>query len=146
VWAQRFKLKPRFVRFLDVLNRIYTDTPFLEAFKKAPAYLQFFKEFLSKKGDPEGVSMAPIAEACGAILQRRSPSKLQDPGNLSVRCCIGDVQIERTLYDLGASMSLTPLFLYKKLKLLDLRPTTMVITLADSSIRRLVGILKDVPF
>jgi len=37
-----------------------------------------------------------------------------------------------------------PLSLCRKLKLLDLTPTTISIQLADYSIRRLVGILKDV--
>ena len=53
--AKLFKLKPRFTKFLDVLRRIYVDTPFLDALKKASAYLQFLREFLSKKGEPEGV-------------------------------------------------------------------------------------------
>ena len=42
-------------------------------------------------------------------------------------------------------MSLMPLSLCKKLKLLDLRPITMVIQLVDSSIRQPAGILEDVP-
>jgi len=38
-----------------------------------------------------------------------------------------------------------PLSIYRKLKLLDLTPTTIPIQLADCSIRQPVGILKDVP-
>jgi len=57
---------------------------------------------------------------------------------------MGDMQTERALCDLGVSMSLMPLSLYKKLKLPDLTPTTMIIQLADRSIRRPTGILEDI--
>jgi len=46
-----FQLEPKFARFLEALWRIYADTPLLKALKKAPAYLQFLRELLSKKGD-----------------------------------------------------------------------------------------------
>jgi len=56
------------------------------------------------------------------------------------------VQIEEALCDLGASVSLMPLSLYRRLKLLDLTPTTTTISiqLIDCSIRQLVGILEYV--
>ena len=34
-----FQLEPKFARFLEVLWRIYDDTPLLKALKKAPSYL-----------------------------------------------------------------------------------------------------------
>ena len=63
-----FKLEPKFARFLDVLRQIYADTLFLEALKKAPAYVQFLREILFKKGAPEGGSVIPIGEVCTAVL------------------------------------------------------------------------------
>ena len=42
-------------------------------------------------------------------------------------------------------MNLMPISICKKLKLLNLRLTTMVIKLANSSIRRLAGILEEFP-
>jgi len=38
-WAKLFQLEPKFVRFLDMLKQIYTDTLFLEALKSAPSYI-----------------------------------------------------------------------------------------------------------
>ena len=55
------------------------------------------------------------------------------------------MQIEKTLCDLGASVSLLPLTLCKKLEMLDLKRTTTIIQLVDRTIRRLVRILEDVP-
>ena len=85
----------------------------------------------------------PIGWACGSFLQ--SPVNLQDPGDFCIPCCIGDIQIERALCDLGVSVSLMPLSLYQRLTSLDLTPTTISIQLADCSIRQLVGILEDLP-
>ena len=85
----------------------------------------------------------PIRWVCSLILQ--SPVKLQDPDDFFISCCIGDVYIEGALCDLGSSVSLMPLSLCRKLKLLDLTPTTISIQLADCSTRQLVSILEDIP-
>ena len=42
-------------------------------------------------------------------------------------------------------MSIMPLSICKELKLSDLRPTTLVIQLADGSIRHPTGVLEDIP-
>jgi len=66
-WAKLSKFEPRFARFVDILRRIYV-VPFMEALKKALVCLKFLKELLSKKGDIGDASVAPIREACSAIL------------------------------------------------------------------------------
>ena len=38
-WAKLFQYESKFTKFLDMLRRIYTDTPLLEALRKTPAYL-----------------------------------------------------------------------------------------------------------
>ena len=142
-WAHLLQFEPKYARFLERLRRIYADTPFLEALKKAPSCLQFVRDFLAKKGEPEGGSVMPLGRVCSSLLQ--SSIKLQDPGDFCIPCCIGDVPIERALCDLGASVSLMPLSLYRQLELLELTPTTTLIQLADCSTRQPVGILEDVP-
>ena len=144
-WSELVQLEPRFERFLEILRRIYASSPFLEVLKSAPAQWKFLRELLSKTGASREASIASIGGSCSALLQRRSPSKLQDPGSFSIPCCIGDVQIERALCDLGASVSIMPLSLCKKLRLWDPTPTSITIQLADCSIRRPVGTLEDVP-
>jgi len=126
-WSKLSQLEPIFTRFLDTLRQIYVSSPFMKALKDASAHLKFLRELMSKKGEPGEVSVAPIGGSYSALLQRRSPSKLQDPENFSIPCCIGDMQIERTLCDLGSSVSLMPLSLCKKLQLRDLTPTSMTI-------------------
>ena len=47
-WAELLQYKPKFTKFLDMLRRIYADTPLLEALWKIPAYLQSLRELVSK--------------------------------------------------------------------------------------------------
>jgi len=127
--------EPRFVRFLDTLKRIYVCVHFLEALREAPIYLRFLRELISKKEEPRKASALLIGEACSALLQRQSALKLHDLGSFSIPCCIRDLQIEGAIYDVGASVSLMPPSLYKKLQLLDLTPTNMSIQFIDHSIK-----------
>jgi len=142
-WTKLLQLEPKYAPFLERLRRIYADTPFLKTLKKAPACLQFVRDFLSKKEEPEGGSVMPIGRACSSFVQ--SPTKLQDPGDFYIPCCIGDIHIARALCNLGVSVSLMPLSLYRRLELLELTPTTTLILLADRSTRQPVGILEDIP-
>jgi len=74
---------------------------------------------------------------------------LHDLDSFFIPCAIRDLQIEGVLCDLGVSMSLMPLSLSlslcKRLGLLDLTPTTMILRLEDDAIRQPAGILEDVP-
>ena len=47
--------------------------------------------------------------------------------------------------DIGASVSLMPYSIYKKLNLEELKPTNMCLSLADKSITYPLGILENVP-
>ncbi|CAJ2645242.1 unnamed protein product, partial [Trifolium pratense] len=53
--------------------------------------------------------------------------------------------IDKALCDLGASVSLMPLSISKKLNLSDLKPTRMSLQLADRSVKYPVGILENIP-
>ncbi|XP_072087143.1 uncharacterized protein [Arachis hypogaea] len=58
-----------------------------------------------------------LTKECSAIIQKDLSKKMQDPRSLFIPCTIGDITIQRTLYDLGASINFMPLFLMKKLQI-----------------------------
>jgi len=93
----------------------------------------------------EKVSVAISGKVCSVALQCGSLSKLHDPGIFSIPCSIGDMMIKGALCDLGANVSIMSLSLFKKLRLLDLKPTTTSIQFADCSMKQPVGILEDIP-
>ena len=85
-----------------------------------------------------------LTEECSAILQRKLPQKLKDPGNFTIPCTIGNAIFERALCDLGASINLMPLSIFKRLGLGEACPTTVTLQLADRSLKHPRGIIEDV--
>ncbi|XP_074265041.1 uncharacterized protein LOC141587457 [Silene latifolia] len=55
------------------------------------------------------------------------------------------VAIKRAFCDLGASVSLMPLSIFKRLDLGDLKPTRVSLQLADRSVKFPIGVIEDVP-
>jgi hypothetical protein len=100
---------------------------------------------LSNKRKLDKDSTVALTEECSAIFQNKMPPKLKDPGSFSIPCVIGNFVIDKALCDLGASVSLMPLSISKKLNLGDLNPTRMSLQLADRSVKYPVGILENVP-
>ncbi|XP_074293260.1 uncharacterized protein LOC141620235 [Silene latifolia] len=92
-----------------------------------------------------GVQSVNLSRECSAILIQKHPCKLEDPGNFSIPCSIQGVKIKRALCDLGDSVSLMPLYLFKKLHLEDLKPSKISIQLADRLVNYTLGVIEDVP-
>ena len=60
---------------------------------------------------------------CSAIATRSLVQKKEDPGAFTIPCTIGLLHFAKALCDLGASINLMPLSIYKKLGLGDPKPT-----------------------
>ena len=50
-----------------------------------------------------------LSEECSAILQKKLPQKLKDPGSFTLPCTIENSFFDKFLCDLGASINLMPL-------------------------------------
>ncbi|KAJ9181196.1 hypothetical protein P3X46_009350 [Hevea brasiliensis] len=142
---QKAKLDKQFGKFLEVLKKLYINVPFIDALSQMPSYAKFLKEILSNKRRLEDHETVDLTEECSAILQRKLPPKLKDPGSFSIPCHIGESCSTKALCDLGASVSLMPLSIYEKLNMGDLKPTHISLQLADRSIKYPEGILENVP-
>ena len=70
---------------------------------------------------------------CSAILLNKLPPKLKDPASFSIPYKIGNCQFEKALYDLGASINLIPLSVFRKLGLGEATPTMVSLQLADNN-------------
>ncbi|KAJ9175384.1 hypothetical protein P3X46_013946 [Hevea brasiliensis] len=110
-----------------------------------PSYTKFLKKILSKKRKLEDYGTVALIEECNAILQNKLPPNLKDLGSFSIPYLIGNKKIDKALCDLGASVSLMPLSICKKLEIGQLKPTTISLQLADRSIKYLMGILENIP-
>ena len=119
--------------------------PFTDVLAEMPSYAKFLKEILSKKRKIEDNETVALTAECSALIQNKLPPKLKDPGSFSIPCMIGDTSFDRALCDLGASVSLVPLSVCKKLGLGELKPTRMSLQLADRSVKFPIGIVEDIP-
>nr|GEX18676.1 reverse transcriptase domain-containing protein [Tanacetum cinerariifolium] len=85
-----------------------------------------------------------LNEHYSAILLKKLPEKLGDPGKFLIPCDFPGMAECLALADLGASINLMPFSVWKRLFLPDLTPTCMTLELADRLISRPVEVAEDV--
>ncbi|XP_075486390.1 uncharacterized protein LOC142526001 [Primulina tabacum] len=114
----------------------------LPTLKKARLDAQF--DILANKRKLEDHMTVSLTENCSALVQNKIPPKLKDPGSFSIPCTIGDFVFHKALCDLGASINLMPLSVFRKLGLGEPKPTRMSLQLADRSVKYPRGVIEDV--
>jgi len=70
--------------------------------------------------------------------------KCKDPGTFCVPCILGNNKFENAMLDLGTSINVMPLSIFKSISLGPLQPTSVVIQLANRSVAHPVGLIDDV--
>ncbi|XP_022871117.1 uncharacterized protein LOC111390329 [Olea europaea var. sylvestris] len=134
----------QFKNFLNTLGQLHIKIPFIDAILQIPNYAKFLKEMLTKKRKlPEHETIA-LSEGCSAIIQHRIPPKLKDPRSFTLPYSIGNLHDINCLIDSGASINLIPLPLYRKLGLGDLKAASIILQLADQSLKHPYEIVKDI--
>jgi hypothetical protein len=128
----------------EILRKVQINIPLLDAIKQIPSYAKFLKDCCTNKRRFQDHETVALTEEVSAVLLRKLPPKLKDPGSFTIPCRIGDHDCERSLLDLGAGVNLMPYTVYEKLGLGELQPTSITLQLADRSIKRPRGILEDV--
>ncbi|GJV81098.1 DNA-directed DNA polymerase [Tanacetum coccineum] len=131
-------------KFLENLKQLHINLPFIEALAQMPKYAKFLKGLLTNKARLEEACKIIMNERCSAVLLNKLPSKEKDPGSFTIPCDIGQLHIDNALADLGASISLMPYTMYKKLGLGEPKATRMSLELADRSIQYPRGIIENV--
>ncbi|XP_073023706.1 uncharacterized protein [Primulina eburnea] len=87
LYPQRFKKKrldDQFAKFLEIFKKIHINIPFADALEQMPNYAKFIKDVMSKKRKLQEFETVKLTEECNAILQRKLPQKLKDPGSFTI--------------------------------------------------------------
>lgn len=83
-------------------------------------------------------------ELVSSVLEQTLPQKVKDPGSFNINILLGDNISVNAMLDLGASINLMPLSIYRKLGLnTPLKASRMSIQLADGTVKYPKGILED---
>nr|GEX27689.1 reverse transcriptase domain-containing protein [Tanacetum cinerariifolium] len=118
--------------------------PFTDALVHMPKFAPMFKKLLNNKDKLIELTKTPLNENCSAVVLKKLPEKLGDPGRYLIPCDFSEFDNCLALADLGASINLMPLSIWKNLKLPTLNDTKMVLELADRTISKPTGVAENV--
>nr|GEV09518.1 hypothetical protein [Tanacetum cinerariifolium] len=130
--------------FFQIFHDLYFDISFADALLLMPKFASTIKSLLTNKDKLFELAKVPLNENCSAMLLKKLPEKLGDPDKFLIPCDFPGMDVCHALADLGASINLMPLSIWKKLSLPELTPTRMTLELADRSITRPKGVDEDV--
>nr|GFA12945.1 reverse transcriptase domain-containing protein [Tanacetum cinerariifolium] len=103
-----------------------------------------FKKLLNNKDKLIELTKTPLNENRSAVVLKKLLEKLGDPGRFLIPCDFLEFDNCLALADLGASINLMPLSIWKKLRLPTLNDTKMVLELADRTISKHTGVAENV--
>nr|XP_023916883.1 uncharacterized protein LOC112028427 [Quercus suber] len=128
----------------EMKEQLHMNIPLIEALEQMPKYAKFLKDIISKKRKLEKHETVMLTKESSAILQKKLPPKLKDPRSFTIPCTVGKSYFDRALCDLGASINLIPLSIFRKLGLGEVKLTTISLQLADKSIKYPRGVIENV--
>ncbi|KAM6559046.1 hypothetical protein CsatA_028285 [Cannabis sativa] len=138
------KMDKQFSKYLEIFKKLHINIPFIEALKQMPTNLKFLKDILSNKRKLEEFEMVALTEECSTVLQMKLPPKLKGPGSFNIPCSIGGSIQTKAVCDMGVSINLMPLSMFKRLKLGEAKPTTITLHMVDRSLTRPRGMIEDI--
>nr|GEU56761.1 reverse transcriptase domain-containing protein [Tanacetum cinerariifolium] len=131
-------------KFFQIFQDLYFDISFTDALLLMPKFASTIKSLLTNKDKLFEMAKIPLNENFLAMLLKKLPEKLGDPGKFLIPCDFSGMDVCHALADLEASINLMPLSIWKKLSLPKLTPTQMTPELANRSITHPKGVAKDV--
>ncbi|GKE49084.1 reverse transcriptase domain-containing protein [Tanacetum coccineum] len=109
-----------------------------------PKFTSTFKSLLSNKEKLFELANTSLNENCSVVLLKKLPKKLGDPGKFLIPCDFLKLDECLALANLGASINLMPLSVWKKISLLELTLTRITLELTNRSVAYPVGVAEDV--
>nr|GFA43172.1 reverse transcriptase domain-containing protein [Tanacetum cinerariifolium] len=121
-------------KFYKIFKDMSFEISFTDALILMPKFASTLKALIRNKE-----KLSEIARTLNKL-----PKKLGDPEKFLIPCEFPGMDERLALADLGASINLMPLSVWKELALPEFTPTCMTLELADRSVSKPIGIAKDV--
>ncbi|GJS26274.1 reverse transcriptase domain-containing protein [Tanacetum coccineum] len=131
-------------KFVEIFRELNFELSFVDALLQMPKFASMFKSLLNNKEKLFDLAKTPVNENCLAVILKKLPEKLGDPDKFLIPCDFPELVECIALSDLGASINLMPLSIWKKLSLPELTPTQMILELTDRSTTSPSSIAEDV--
>nr|GFA93162.1 reverse transcriptase domain-containing protein [Tanacetum cinerariifolium] len=129
-------------KFWQMFKKLHVNVTLADALILMPKYQKILKALMSNKEKLQELANTPLNENCSAVILKKLPKKLGDPGKFLIPCGFSELKC-KALSDLGASINLMPLSVWKKLGLPELISTRMTLELANRAICTPTGIARD---
>nr|GEV92761.1 reverse transcriptase domain-containing protein [Tanacetum cinerariifolium] len=130
-------------KFWQMFKQLHINITLADALILMPKYQKMLKALMSNKEKLQELENTPLNENFSAVILKMLLEKHGDPGKFLIPCGFSELKC-KALADLGASINLMPLSVYKKLGLPELIPTRMTLELANRAICTPAGIARDV--
>nr|GEV09241.1 reverse transcriptase domain-containing protein [Tanacetum cinerariifolium] len=131
-------------KFYEIFKDMSFENSFTDALILMPKFASTLKALIVNKEKLSEMAKTLMNEHCSAVILNKLPKKLGDPNKFLIPCEFPGMDECLALADLGASINLMPLSMWKELSLLKLTPTCMTLELVDHSVSKPIGIAKDV--
>ncbi|GKB68688.1 reverse transcriptase domain-containing protein [Tanacetum coccineum] len=130
--------------FLQMFKKIHFNISFAEALAHMPKFAKMVKDLLTNKEKLLEMANTPLNENCSVVLLKKLPDKLGDTRRFIILCDFYGLESCMALADLGASINLMPLSVWKTLSLPDLSSNPMTLELATRTVAYPARIAEDV--
>nr|GEZ68870.1 reverse transcriptase domain-containing protein [Tanacetum cinerariifolium] len=131
-------------KFMEIFRYLHFELSFTDALVHMPKFAPMFMKLLNNKNKLIELTKTPLNENCSAVVLKKLPEKLGDPGRFLIFCDFFEFDNCLALVDLGANINLMPLSIWKKLKIPTLNDTKIVLELADRTISKPTGVAENV--
>nr|GFA70634.1 reverse transcriptase domain-containing protein [Tanacetum cinerariifolium] len=123
-------------KFFQIFQDLHFNISFADALLLMPKFASTIKSLLANKDKLFDIAKISLNENCSAMHLKKLLEKLGDPTKFLIPCDFPGMDVCHTLVDLGASINLMHVSMWKNLSLPELTPTRMTLKLADRSITR----------
>ncbi|GKD63318.1 reverse transcriptase domain-containing protein, partial [Tanacetum coccineum] len=127
----REKANNQIEKFYQIFQDLHFKISFADALILMPKFASTLKSLIGNKEKLSKMARTPSNEHCSTVLLKKLPEKLGDPGKFLIPCDFLGMDECLALADLGASINLIPLSMWKKLSIPKLTPTCMTLELVD---------------
>ncbi|GJV94867.1 hypothetical protein Tco_1546444 [Tanacetum coccineum] len=101
--------KVQIQKFWEMFKKGICDITLADALILMPKYQKMLKSLLTNKDKLIEIAKTPMNANCSAVILKKLPEKLGDPGRFLIPCGFGEFDKHLALADLGASINLMPL-------------------------------------
>nr|GEW45289.1 reverse transcriptase domain-containing protein [Tanacetum cinerariifolium] len=131
-------------KFYEIFKDMSFEINFTDALILMPKFASTLKALIGNKEKLSEMARTPMNEHCSVVILNKLPKKLGDPGKFLIPYEFPRMDECLALADLGASINLMPLSVWKEFSLPELTPTCITLELVDRSVSKPIGIAKDV--